>query len=135
MQVEGSTPTVLVMDDEPDVRKLVAAIIGGLGYRVLTADSGEHALALHEHSCAHIDLLVADVVPRGMSGPVLAEKLTARQPDLKVLFISGYDRTHVVQKYVLDRGARLLSKPFTVAELTGAVNGILGRTTEMRAAT
>ena len=135
MQVEGSTPTVLVMDDEPDVRKLVAAIIGGLGYRVLTADSGEHALALHEHSGAHIDLLVADVVPRGMSGPVLAEKLAARQPGLKVLYISGYDRTHVVQKYVLERGSQLLSKPFTVAELADTVNGILGRKTEMRAAT
>ena len=135
MQVVGSTPTVLVMDDEPDVRKLVAAIIGSLGYRVLTADSGEHALALHEHSGAHIDLLVADVVPRGMSGPVLAEKLIARQPGLKVLFISGYDRTHVVQKYVLKRGSQLLSKPFTVAELAEAVDGLLGVKRELRAAT
>ncbi|HTS61059.1 MAG TPA: response regulator [Candidatus Acidoferrales bacterium] len=133
MQNEGN-PTILVVDDEPDVRSLVAAIIGSLGYQVLTAESGEHALALHQKPETHIDLLVADVVPKGMSGPALAEKLTACQPDLKVLYISGYDRSHVVQKYVLDRGFTLLSKPFTVSQLADAVNTLLARKPQVRAA-
>src|SRR5260370_14285223 len=97
MEDHGRAPAVLVVDDEPEVRKLVAAIIGSLGYNVLTADSGEHALSLQEHLTSKIDLLVADVVAPGMSGPVLAERLTARQPDLKVLYISGYVHSHVVQ--------------------------------------
>jgi CheY-like chemotaxis protein len=126
---EHGKPTVLVVDDEPEIRKLVAAIIGSLGYSVHTADNGEHALALQEHLTTKIDLLVADVVAPGMSGPVLAERLTARQPDLKVLFMSGYDHSHVVQAYVLDRGCNLLSKPFTASQLVLAVKSlVLGET-------
>src|SRR5689334_14763199 len=129
MEDQGRVPTVLVVDDEPEVRKLVAAIIGSIGYSVLTADSGEHAIALYERYNGRIDLLVTDVVAPGMSGPLLAERLAARQPDLKVLFISGYDRSHVVQAYVLDRGCHLLTKPFTSAQLGKEVTGLLGHPT------
>ena len=125
MEDQASARTILVVDDEPEVRKLVAAIIGSQGYTVLTADTGEHALALYERLGAKIDLLVADVVATGMSGPVLAQRLTERQPDLKVLFMSGYDQSHVVQTYVLDRGFTLLSKPFSATQLADAVNSIL----------
>jgi CheY-like chemotaxis protein len=126
--------TILVVDDEPEVRKLVAAVIGSLGHTVLTADTGEHALALHENLAGGIDLLVADVVARGMSGPGLAERLSARQPGLKVLFISGYDHSHVVQKYVLDRGCTLLSKPFTPSQLAAMVHAMLTDAPQTRAA-
>jgi two-component system, cell cycle sensor histidine kinase and response regulator CckA len=107
---------ILVVDDEPEVRKLVGAMVGNFGYEVLTADSGEHALTLYRNH-GPIDLLITDVVAPGMSGPMLADKLTELQPDLKVLYISGYDNTHVVQKYVVEKGHQLLSKPFTVDEL------------------
>jgi len=126
--------TVLVVDDEPEVRKLIAAIVGGLGHTVLTANSGELALSLHEKLGTRLDLLIADVVPKGMSGPALAERLCARQPDLKVLYVSGYDRAHVVQRYVLDRGFHLLSKPFTVAQLEDAVNSLIARAPQSAAA-
>jgi CheY-like chemotaxis protein len=125
MNDHGRAPTVLVVDDEPDVRKLVAAIIGTLGYTVLTADSGEHALAMQENLGSRIDLLIADVVAPGMSGPLLAERLTARQPGLKILYISGYDHSHVVQRYVLDKGCRLLSKPFTATQLVLEVKSLV----------
>ena len=125
---QSNAKTVLVVDDEPEVRKLVAAIIGSLGYSVLTADSGEHALALYERLETKIDLLVADVVATGMSGPVLAERLSARQPGLKVLYVSGYDHSHVVQTYVLDRGCTLLSKPFSASQLMNAVTGLISGT-------
>lgn len=125
MQTQDAPKTILVVDDEPEVRKLVAAMIGREGRTVLTADCGEHALTVFEKLDRPLDLLVADVVAPGMSGPLLAEKLGERQPDLKVLFISGYDQSHVVQKYVLDRGCVLLSKPFTAAQLQSTVDSML----------
>jgi two-component system cell cycle sensor histidine kinase/response regulator CckA len=128
MDDHGRAPTVLVVDDEPEVRKLVAAIISSLGYAVLTADNGEHALSVHEKYPGRIDLLVTDVIAPGMSGPQLAQLLAARQPDLKVLYISGYDRSHVVQAYVLDRGCHLLTKPFTASQLGNELESLLVRT-------
>jgi two-component system cell cycle sensor histidine kinase/response regulator CckA len=134
MQDQGTSRTILVVDDEPEVRKLVAAIVTSLGFSVYTADSGDHALALHEKLGGQVDLLITDVVARGMSGPVLAERLTRRQPGLKVLYISGYDHSHVVQKYVLDRGYTLLPKPFTVADVADMVYRLLPRQTHLGAA-
>ena len=119
--------TILVVDDEPEVRKLVGAMVGSFGYRVLTADSGEHAITLYKHH-GPFELLITDVVAPGMSGPMLADKLTALQAGLKVLFISGYDNTHLVQKYVVEKGHALLPKPFTLGELKTKMRGLLVRT-------
>jgi CheY-like chemotaxis protein len=121
----NNSKTVLVVDDEPEIRKLVSAMVGQFGYHVLTADSGEHALKLYQNHKAPIELLIADVIAPGMSGPMLADKLTALQPNLKVLYISGYDNTHVVQKYVVERGHVLLPKPFTVEELQTKIQQLL----------
>src|SRR5512141_1966366 len=117
--------TILVVDDEPEVRKLVGAMVGQFGYQVMTADSGEHALTLYKHHKGPIDLLITDVIAPGMSGPMLADKLTALQPGLKVMYISGYDNTHVVQKYVVEKGHVLLAKPFTLNELSDKVQEML----------
>jgi two-component system cell cycle sensor histidine kinase/response regulator CckA len=117
--------TILVVDDEPEIRKLVSAMVSQFGYTVLTADSGEHALTVHKNYKGTIDLLITDVVAPGMSGPMLAEKLTERQPNLKVLYISGFDNTHVVQKYVVERGHELLAKPFTLEDLRRKVQSML----------
>jgi CheY-like chemotaxis protein len=123
MSSENSKP-ILVVDDEPEIRKLVGAMVGQFGYSVLTADSGEHALTLYRKH-GPIDLLITDVVAPGMSGPMLADKLAEQQPGLRVLFISGYDNTHVVQKYVVEKGHALLAKPFTVAELRTKMTELL----------
>src|SRR5690348_3167735 len=117
--------TILVVDDEPEIRKLVGAMVSQYGATVLTADSGEHALTLYKNNKGPIDLLITDVVAPGMSGPMLADKLSALQPDLKVLYISGYDNTHVVQKYVVEKGHALLAKPFTMQELQNKVSEML----------
>ncbi len=117
--------TILVVDDEPEVRKLVTAMMGRFDCNVLTADSGEHALTLYKKRKDPIALLITDVVAPGMSGPMLADKLSTLQPGLKVLYISGYDNTHVVQKYVVAKGHALLSKPFTVDELQAKVQEML----------
>jgi two-component system, cell cycle sensor histidine kinase and response regulator CckA len=125
MSAESDSKTILVVDDEPEVRKLVSAMVGQLGYHSLTADSGDHALKLYHNLHREIDLLITDVVAPGMSGPMLADKLTAIQPNLRVLYISGYDNTHVVQKYVVEKGHQLLAKPFTLDQLRSKVQSML----------
>jgi CheY-like chemotaxis protein len=119
-----SKHTILVVDDEPEIRKLVSAMVSQFG-TVLTADSGEHALTLAKKNKGRIDLLITDVVAPGMSGPMLADKLTEQQHDLKVLYISGYDNTQVVQKYVVEKGHELLTKPFSVEDLRKKVQSML----------
>ena len=100
-------------------------MVGQFGYQTLTADSGEHALTLYKNHGQPLALLITDVVAPGMSGPMLADKLCEIQPELKVLYISGYDNTHVVQKYVVERGHALLAKPFTVDELRRKMGELL----------
>jgi len=100
-------------------------MVGQFGYTAVTADSGEHALTVYKNQRSPLTLLITDVVQPGMSGPMLADKLTALQPDLKVLYISGYDNTHLVQKYVVEKGHALLAKPFTVEELKDKMRELL----------
>jgi two-component system cell cycle sensor histidine kinase/response regulator CckA len=123
--------TILVVDDEPEIRKLVAAMATRPGYSVITADSGEHALTLFKNHKGPIELLITDVVQVGMSGPMLADRLTAIQPDLKVLYMSGYDNTLVVQRYVVEKGHALLSKPFTVDEFQAKMRELLHHKAEV----
>ncbi len=117
--------TILVVDDEPEIRKLVAAMVGQLGYTVLTADSGEHALTIFRNHGQPIELLITDVIAPDISGPMLADKLAALQPNLKVLYISGYDNTQVVRKYVVEKGHVLLPKPFTGEALREKMESLL----------
>jgi len=123
--LEEDKKTILIVDDEPEIRKLVGAMVNQFGHAALIADSGEHALVVYKNHKGPIELLITDVVQPGMSGPMLADKLTALQPDLKVLYISGYDNTHLVQKYVVERGHALLPKPFTTDELQRKMRKIL----------
>ena len=116
--------TVLVVDDEPEVRKLVAAMLVRNGYKVLSADTGENAIRLFRNN-PDTELLLTDVVAPGMSGPMIADEIAALKPGIKVLFMSGYDGTQVVQRYVIEKGYSLLVKPFTVEQLERKVRGVL----------
>ena len=97
------------------------------GYRVFSADSGETAIRLFKNN-PDTDLLLTDVVAPGMSGPMIADQIAALKPGIKVLFMSGYDGTQVVQKYILEKGYSLLIKPFTMEQLEQKVNGVLAKT-------
>ena len=116
--------TILVVDDEPEIRKLVAAMLTRSGYRVLSADTGENAIRLFKTN-PDTDLLLTDVVAPGMSGPMIADQIAALKPDIKVLFMSGYDSTQVVQRYVAGKGYSLLIKPFTMEQLGSKVRAVL----------
>jgi len=120
--------TILVVDDEPEIRKLVAAMLTRNGYRVLIADTGENAVRLFRNN-PDTDLLLTDVVAPGMSGPMIADQIAAMKPDVKVLFMSGYEGTQVVQRYVVEKGYSLLIKPFTMEQLGRKVQAVLGGNT------
>ena len=117
--MENSIPkkTILVVDDEPEIRKLVSAMLTPHGYQIILADTGEQALKTFRKQAKDIDLLLTDVVAPGMAGPTLAEQLTELKPDLRVLFMSGYDNRQVVQKYVVEKGSLLLTNPLTLMQL------------------
>lgn len=121
----GSGKTILVLDDEADVRKLITTVLSSEGYRVLTATSGEGAIKALKRSKQPVDLALLDVVSPGMSGPMVADRIAELNPKLPVLFISGYGDTIVVQRYVVDKGYALLAKPFTGEELTKKVGEML----------
>ena len=117
--------TILVLDDEADVRKMVAAMLTSNGYKVLTAENGDNAIKAFKKSKQPIDLLLLDVVSPGMSGPMVADRIAELQPGLRVLFMSGYGSTNVVQRYVVEKGYALLTKPFTEPQLAKKVREVL----------
>jgi len=122
---DSLTPqTILVVDDEPEIRKLVSAMLMRNGYSVLSADTGENAVRLFK-SHPEITLLLTDVVAPGMSGPMIADHIATLKPDIRVLFMSGYDSTQVVQRYVVEKGYSLLIKPFTMEQLERKVKLVL----------
>jgi DNA-binding NtrC family response regulator len=117
--------TILVVDDEAEIRRLVSSMLTRIGYKVISADSGENAVRLFK---AHpeTELLLTDVIAPGLSGPMIADQIAAIKPDIRVLFMSGYDNTQVVQRYVVERGYSLLTKPFTMENLADKVRDVLG---------
>ena len=124
MSDSSSQKTILVVDDEPEIRKLVSAMLTRNGYKVVSADTGENAIRLFR-SQPEIHLLLTDVVAPGMSGPMIADQIAALKPEIKVLFMSGYDSTQVVQRYVVEKGYSLLIKPFTMEQLERKVKLVL----------
>jgi two-component system cell cycle sensor histidine kinase/response regulator CckA len=124
-QQPGPSKLILVLDDEVEVRKLVATVLTRNGYKVLTADSGDNAIKAHKKSKHPVDLLLLDVVSPGLSGPMVADRIVESQPGVRVLFMSGYDHTNVVQRYVVAKGHHLLTKPFTPDQLAKKVREVI----------
>lgn len=116
--------TVLIVDDDADVLRLLQSILTEEGYEVIAAKNADTAIQEFDRLTRCPDLLLVDVVMPGMSGPMLVEHLRGIEPDLKVVFMSGYDDRHVVQRYVRDKGFHLIPKPFTVNSLRQAIDGV-----------
>jgi CheY-like chemotaxis protein len=117
--------TVLVVEDDPDVRDYTVEIVGNLGYRVLSAEDGASALRVLD---AHpeIRLLFSDVgLPGGMNGRQLSEAALRRRPRLKVLFTTGYARNAIVHQGRLDPGVEVIFKPFTYSGLATKIRGVI----------
>ncbi len=121
---------MLVVEDEQDLRSLVANVLTEYGYKVVTAANGTKAIALIAKMDNPPDLLLTDVVMPGMSGPMLADQLLAKFSGARVLFMSGYDERQVVQRYVVEKGFALITKPFQLHNLCAAVKEGHGRDAE-----
>jgi PAS domain S-box-containing protein len=118
--------TIMVCEDDENVRAYTVDVLRELGYRVLEAGDGPATLAAIDVEPGRIDLLFTDVVlPGGMTGAVLASEAQARRPGLKVLFTTGYARNAIVHHGRLDPGVQLLPKPFTYADLAAKVRDLL----------
>jgi two-component system cell cycle sensor histidine kinase/response regulator CckA len=117
--------TVLVVDDDTDVRTIVERILTKAGYVVVTANDGEHALSTAKQHAGIIDCLVSDVMMPVMNGHELARRFTADHPGTPVLFMSGYAAALIDDQGILDPGSTVITKPFTRDELLRAVTSKL----------
>ncbi|MGN6818504.1 MAG: ATP-binding protein [Sphingomonas sp.] len=117
--------TVLVVDDEPAVRALIADVLVDLGYNMMEASDGAAGLALLKDH-AGIELLVTDVgLPKGMNGRQLADAARVERPDLKVLFITGYAENAVIGNGRLGDGMHVLTKPFAMDALANRIRELI----------
>lgn len=119
------TETVLLVEDEPQVRNLAALVLRDRGYEVLEASCGDEALRAARQHAGKIHLLLTDVVMPQMSGKELAEQVTNAISDIKVLFASGYTDDAIVHHGVLDADMNFIQKPFTPNSLATKVRQVL----------
>jgi PAS domain S-box-containing protein len=124
--VPGGNETILVVEDEAPVRELVCNLLAGHGYQILQAESGVKALEVWKERKAKIDLVLTDLVmPDRINGRELAERLWNEQPQLKVIFTSGYSADVVGKDFVLRRGLNYLQKPYHPQKLARTVRQCL----------
>jgi two-component system cell cycle sensor histidine kinase/response regulator CckA len=126
--LQGGSETILLVEDEQSLRVLVRNVLTRLGYRVVEATTGLTAIAVWQEHQKEIRLLLTDLVmPDGMTGQALAAQLTAQDPELKVIYTSGYSREVAGLDFPLQDGVNFLSKPFQAAKLAQTVRNILDR--------
>jgi PAS domain S-box-containing protein len=124
-RVKMGTETILLVEDEPDLRELTRTVLAAKGYTVVEARNAEEAERLAESNGAKIHLLLTDVIMPGISGRELAKRILARQPSMRVLYMSGYTYNVIAQGGTLERGVSFLQKPFTPSALVEKVRDVL----------
>jgi signal transduction histidine kinase len=123
--IEGKpTEIILVVEDEDGVRQMSVQMLRDLGYTVIHASDGKHALAMLD-SQPSFDLLFTDVVMPDMNGKQLADLIRQQRPALRVLYTTGYTRNAVIHNGILDRDVSFLPKPFTIQQLATKVRQVL----------
>jgi CheY-like chemotaxis protein len=128
----GSRPatgqeTILLVEDEEDVRALAREVLERQGHRVLEAGDGVQALQRYEAEGERIDLILTDVVMPRMSGRELVDRVRAMRPAMPVLYMSGYTEDAILRHGVRDSSVLLLGKPFTPADLISKVREVLDK--------
>jgi two-component system, cell cycle sensor histidine kinase and response regulator CckA len=123
--IQVATATILVVEDNEDLREVVGRILGRAGYQVIIAADGREALEAAQAHASQIDLLLTDVVMPKMPGKELAEKMIAIRPGLRVLYMSGYAQPSLGPGGGLEPGVVLIEKPFTEPVLLARVREVL----------
>jgi len=123
--VQSGAARILVVEDDKNILELIHDVLTDLGYQVAVANTLEEAIAHGENKSLPVDLLLTDVVMPKMNGMQLAAKLSAMRPTMKILFMSGYSSTAVVQQGILSEGTDFLEKPFTPTSLGRKVQAVL----------
>jgi signal transduction histidine kinase/ActR/RegA family two-component response regulator/HAMP domain-containing protein len=127
--VAGGDETILIVEDEEILREMARDILKDCGYRLLEASTGKEALEMWRKRAGEIDLVLTDMVmPEGISGVDLAERLLADRPDLKIIFTSGYTSNEINAELLARSQARFLQKPYSHTTLARAVRDCLDRT-------
>ena len=121
----ASGETILVVEDEEAVRQFTETLLVELGYRVLTAENGEHALRVSQEYGGKIDLLLSDVVMPGIQGPQLARELLVMRPGMPILYVSGYTDPKILADLHLEERMSFLQKPFTRDALQEKIRDLL----------
>lgn len=123
----AGTETILLVEDETEVRRLAASSLRSYGYHVVEAADAEEALRLYDTCKGTADILLTDVVMPGMTGVELSKRLLSLSPNLKVIFVSGYADSVMLRHGVLDTGVSLLQKPYSPADLAAKVRETLAQ--------
>jgi two-component system, cell cycle sensor histidine kinase and response regulator CckA len=123
----GDKGNVMLVEDHAEVRDFAATVLTNCGYRVFKADNAVEALLFFEQEHERIDLVLTDVVMPGMSGPEMGARLKCLQPEIKVLYMSGYTADKIADHGVLDPETHFIPKPFTPGQLSIKVLEILER--------
>jgi CheY-like chemotaxis protein len=121
---------VLLVDDEPALRKLTAKMLLGMGFAVLEAQDAFHAMEIARQSETVIDMILTDIMMPGMSGIDLAEKVSALRPETKVLYMSGYADGEIARHRGVRSGIAILRKPFTQDELARHMGEVTATVTQ-----
>jgi DNA-binding NtrC family response regulator len=124
---QTGSETILLVEDQPQVRELAHMVLAGKGYAVMVAATPQEAERACERQDREIDLLLTDVIMPGVSGRELAKRLTLRQPNMRVLYMSGYTFNVIAQGGMLEDGMAFLQKPFTPSTLAEKVREVLDR--------
>lgn len=119
--VKGGTETILLVEDEPTILDMTTKMLQRLGYSVIAMGSPGKAIQAVEDSGVKIHLLITDLVMPEMNGKELSEKLLLRQPELQILFMSGYTANVIAHSGVLDDGVYFLQKPFSKKDLAAKI--------------
>jgi PAS domain S-box-containing protein len=121
-----SDETVLLVDDEDGVRRMVATLLERQGYRVLTARDGVEAIEVSERHAGRIDLLITDMMMPRMHGKDVSERLAVVRPEMRTLFMSGYADDHIIDRGLLDARMSFIQKPFALSELIAKIRTTVG---------
>jgi PAS domain S-box-containing protein len=119
--------TVLIVEDEAEVRKLISKMLDRQGYAILETSDGEEALLVCERCKGPIHLMLVDVIMPGMSGSELAKVVKPLYPEIKILYMSGYTDEAIVRHGVLGKGVNYIQKPFTLEGLARKVREVLDK--------